>query len=89
MTKKDKYDDNPIWTKEDFKKAKRLHDLPESRQQKLRGLGKTPAAKEAVSIELSKDVVEALRATGNDWEKRADDVLREKFLNVSGAGKAA
>ena len=38
------------------------------------------AKKQAISIRLSPDVLEALRATGPGWQARADDALREKYL---------
>jgi uncharacterized protein (DUF4415 family) len=33
-----------------------------------------------VGIRLSPDVVEALRATGPNWQRRADDALRAAFV---------
>ena len=54
--------------------------LPESEQKTLlnirrRGPQKAPR-KIPISIRLSSDVAEGLRATGNGWQVRADEVLR-------------
>jgi uncharacterized protein (DUF4415 family) len=40
-----------------------------------RGAQKAPR-KEPISIRLSPDVVQGLRATGKGWQRRADQVLR-------------
>ena len=74
--------DNPEWTKEDFARSIRFKDLPESLQRTLskgkRGPQKAPT-KVLVSMRLSRDVVQALRATGDGWQVRADEALRQKF----------
>jgi uncharacterized protein (DUF4415 family) len=54
--------------------------LPKAEQRMLlnlrrRGPQKTPR-KVPVSIRLSPDVAEGLRATGNGWQVRADEALR-------------
>lgn len=71
--------DNPEWTKEDFSRSIRFKDLPESLQRTLskgkRGPQKAPT-KVLVSMRLSRDVVEGLRATGAGWQVRADEALR-------------
>ncbi|MCL2831083.1 MAG: BrnA antitoxin family protein [Betaproteobacteria bacterium] len=72
-------DDNPEWTEEDFKKAIRFSDLPESLQAKLRrGRGPNRApTKEQISIRLSSETVQYFRATGEGWQTRIDEALRE------------
>ena len=71
--------DNPEWTKADFARAIRFKDLPEGLQRTLskpkRGPQKAPT-KVLVSMRLSRDVVEGLRATGAGWQVRADEALR-------------
>jgi uncharacterized protein (DUF4415 family) len=73
--------DNPEWTSERMKRAVPLSGLPADVQrvirgvQARRGLQKAPK-KVPVSIRLSADVVEGLRATGDGWQGRADEVLR-------------
>jgi uncharacterized protein (DUF4415 family) len=87
-------EDNPEWTKEDFANAMRFEDLPASLQRTLskpkRGPQKAPT-KMLVSMRLSRDVVQGLRATGAGWQVRADDALRNwvKRHAKSGKGSAA
>jgi uncharacterized protein (DUF4415 family) len=74
--------DNPEWTAEKFARSTKFKDLPESLQRTLakprRGPQKAPT-KVLVSMRLSRDVVDALRATGDGWQVRADEALRQRF----------
>jgi len=67
-------------TAEDFKRAVPFSALPEAEQQMLasrkRGPQKAPT-KELISIRLSRDVVERLRASGPGWQSRVDTMLRK------------
>ena len=67
-------------TSEDFKHAVPFSQLPLSLQKKLssrkRGPQKAPT-KELISIRLSRDVVERLRASGPGWQSRVDTLLRK------------
>ena len=64
----------------DFAQAVPLSALPKAERQVLRSLGKRGPQKAPrkvpISIRLSPDVAEGLRATGNGWQGRADEVLR-------------
>lgn len=67
-------------TAEEVALFKPFSALPETEQKTLlklrtRGPQKTPR-KVPVSIRLSPDVAEGLRATGNGWQGRADEALR-------------
>jgi uncharacterized protein (DUF4415 family) len=67
-------------TAEDVALVKPFSALPEAEQKMLlkirrRGPQKAPR-KVPVSIRLSPDVAEGLRATGNGWQGRADEALR-------------
>ena len=70
---------NPEWTKEDFAKARPFAevfpDLAESIR-RARGPQKAPT-KVAVSIRLSRDVVEKFKAGGPGWQSRMDRALRK------------
>ena len=60
--------------------------LPQSEQKMLLKLGKrgpqkTPK-KVPISIRLSPDVAEGLRATGNGWQGRADEALRSWLVEI-------
>jgi uncharacterized protein (DUF4415 family) len=66
---------------------KPFSSLPESEQQVLRsirrrGPQKMPK-KVPVSIRLSVDVAEGLRATGEGWQTRADEALRSWLAKAS------
>jgi uncharacterized protein (DUF4415 family) len=67
-------------TAEDVSLFKPFSALPESEQNvllKLRRRGPQKAPRKVpVSIRLSPDVAEGLRATGNGWQSRADEALR-------------
>lgn len=45
---------------------------------------KAAGVKQTVSIELDADLVERLRATGTDWQARANDALRA-WVDAGGA----
>jgi len=67
-------------TAEDVARFKPFSALPASEQKVLlklrkRGPQKSPR-KVPISIRLSPDVAEGLRATGNGWQGRADEALR-------------
>lgn len=70
------------WTKKDFDSAVPFSQLPESLQTKLRSLKKPRGpqkapTKEVVTIRLSRNVVERLRASGPGWQTRVDTALRQ------------
>ena len=63
----------------DFARAGRLSDLPGGLQVKLRrgrGPQKAPT-KELISLRVSPDVLTRFRATGDGWQTRMDEALRE------------
>jgi len=61
----------------EFKPA--AETLPPSLMKKLgvRGRPKAAVTKERISIRLSREVVETFRATGEGWQTRMDEALRE------------
>jgi uncharacterized protein (DUF4415 family) len=69
--------DNPEWTRKDFAGAVPIGGLPAGLQRVLRKRGPQKAPKKVpISIRISPDVAEALRATGTGWQRRADEALR-------------
>jgi uncharacterized protein (DUF4415 family) len=59
---------------------KPFSSLPEGLQRKLKGLkrgAQKAPTKELISIRLSPNVVQGLRATGRGWQGRADNALAE------------
>lgn len=71
-------------TAQDAAEALPFSALPLAEQKMLIGLrkrGPQKAPKKVpISIRLSPDVAEGLRATGDGWQVRADDVLRTWLL---------
>ena len=72
---------------EDVARFKPFSALPVAEQRVLlklrkRGPQKTPK-KVPISIRLSPDVAEGLRATGNGWQSRADEALRSWLADQS------
>ena len=72
-------------TAEDVALFKPFSALPKDEQRVLlsvrkRGPQKAPK-KVPVSIRLSPEVVDGLRATGNGWQRRADEVLKSWLEN--------
>lgn len=80
--------DNPEWTKEDFKRARPAKEaLPKIFGEKMaaellkgkpgrRGPQKLPT-KESVTVRYSREVLEYFRSTGNGWQSRMDEALKE------------
>jgi uncharacterized protein (DUF4415 family) len=78
-------EDNPEWTEEDFKRAIPIDEAPPDLQAmilaafpntKLRGPQKAPT-KVPVSLRLSREVVDHYKATGDGWQTRIDDALKD------------
>ena len=65
---------------EDVALFKPFSTLPEAEQKVLKNLRRRgpqrAPRKVPISIRLSPDVAAGLRATGNGWQRRADEVLR-------------
>ena len=74
-------EDNPELTAEDWAQMRPASELPPEilaafPKTKLRGPQKAPT-KVAVSLRLSRDVVDYYRASGEGWQTRIDEALRE------------
>jgi uncharacterized protein (DUF4415 family) len=70
--------DNPQWTAEDFKRAKPFAEVFPDLAASRRGRGpqKEPT-KVAVSLRLSREVVERFKADGPGWQTRMDEALKK------------
>ena len=81
------FDDSPELTEIDFARAKTAEELwgPEYKDFLVRKPGRPPLSpetrKKPVGIRLSPDVLDALKATGPNWQRRADEALRAAFVN--------
>ncbi|GGC66845.1 hypothetical protein GCM10011504_51030 [Siccirubricoccus deserti] len=77
--------DNPEWTDADFAAARPAVEVVPAvvaaHARRKRGPQKAPT-KLLVSIRLDRDVVDRLRATGDGWQSRANDLLRQALLDT-------
>ena len=70
--------DNPKWTKDDFKAAKKFAEVfPDLTATMRRGRGpnKIPT-KKLVSLRLSQNVVDHFKSMGPGWQTRIDETLQ-------------
>jgi uncharacterized protein (DUF4415 family) len=83
--------DNPELTDEELAKLRPAREVSpaeffealEKRRQGQRGPQKAPT-KVAVSIRLSRDVVDAFKAKGPGWQSRIDETLRASLRKKAG-----
>jgi uncharacterized protein (DUF4415 family) len=87
-------DDNPEWTEEMFARARPASEVhgPELAVAMVRKRGRPALAPEArkqqVTLRLSPEVIEALKATGAGWQTRAEEALR-RALGIRAAKESA
>jgi len=70
-------DENPEWTKEDFANAMTFSQLPASLQSTLAELKKPSENFESATIKFDRDVLDAFRKTGADWQNQINHVLKQ------------
>jgi uncharacterized protein (DUF4415 family) len=70
--------DNPEWTAQDFRRAKPFAQAFPALAESRRGRGpqKEPT-KVAVSLRLTREVVERFKADGPGWQTRMDEALKK------------
>jgi uncharacterized protein (DUF4415 family) len=68
---------NPEWTEEDFAQVKKFSDLPVEHQRILKDIMEENAARKKVSISLPREIVEKMQATGEGWELRIEEAVRQ------------
>lgn len=69
-------DENPEWTKEDFRTAMSFSELQAEVKRRFRGPQKKPT-KVPTTVRLDADVLNALRAMGKGWQTRLNEQTRE------------
>jgi uncharacterized protein (DUF4415 family) len=70
--------DNPEWTAQDFQRAKRFTEAFPALMESRRGRGPQAApTKVAVSLRLTREVVEHFKAGGPGWQTRIDKALKK------------
>ena len=77
--------DNPVWTKDDVKKAKPFSEVfPEFAASIRRGRGRNKApTKNLVSIRLSPEVLDHFKSQGPGWQTKIDETLRKAVKRKS------
>jgi len=70
-------EDNPEWIAEDMEQAKKFSELPEEHQRVLKAIMEENAAKKKVAVPLSREVVEKMQSTGEGWELRVEEAVRQ------------
>ena len=73
----------PELTEEDFAQVKRFSDLPVEHQRILKGIMEENAARKKVSVSLPQEVVEKMQATGEGWELRIEEAVRQWLAKQS------
>jgi uncharacterized protein (DUF4415 family) len=70
--------DNPEWTAEDFQRAKPFTKMfpALAKSRPVRGPQRKPT-KVAVSLRLTREVVERFKAGGPGWQRRIDEALKK------------
>ncbi len=67
-------------TKEDFKTFRPFSELPQELQEKLLAINRGPvtfrAVEDTVTVPLPKSTAMRLEETGDGWERRVDEILR-------------
>ena len=70
--------DNPEWTARDFRRAKPFAEVFPALAESRRGRGpQRKPTKVAVSLRLTREVVERFKADGPGWQTRIDQALRK------------
>jgi uncharacterized protein (DUF4415 family) len=70
--------DNPEWTAEDFERAKPFAEALPALAQSRRGRGpQREPTKVAISLRLTRQVVERFKADGPGWQTRMDEALKK------------
>lgn len=71
--------DAPEWSREDFKRATRLSDMPSEFQRAIRrarGPQKAPR-KVQVAVRYDADIIDAFKSEGPGWQTRMNNALRD------------
>jgi len=81
------HDENPEWTEDDFARAQPASELPPEvlaafPRTRARGPQRAPT-KRAVSLRLSREVVDHFKAAGPGWQTRIDEVLKKAIASKS------
>ncbi len=81
-------DENPLWTKGDFAKARPLDEILVEHGYPPIGRPKSANPKQAVNLRLDPEIVEHFKAGGKGWQTRINTVLKD-FVAAETAPKRA
>ena len=85
MNNKLPHEDNPEWTRQDFKKARPASEVVgvKAASTLVRKGGRPPKPveqrKRQITMRFAPDLLDAMRATGPGWQVRAEEALRRAF----------
>uniref|UniRef100_A0A7V5CTN0 BrnA antitoxin family protein n=1 Tax=Acidobacterium capsulatum TaxID=33075 RepID=A0A7V5CTN0_9BACT len=74
---------------DDFRQAKSFSSLPLSLQRKLTARKSSPAERKQVSVPLSEDVLKKIQSTGEGWELRIEEAVRQWLARQEKRRRAA
>jgi uncharacterized protein (DUF4415 family) len=77
-------DENPLWTKEDFARARPLNDILAERGLPLIGRPKAVVTKTPVNLRLDPEIVAYFKADGDGWQTRINAVLGDYVKAANG-----
>ena len=85
------FDENPIWTKEDFARARPATEVlgKKAAAALVRKPGRPvgyikPNAKQLISLRLDKDIIAKFKAGGPGWQSRMNEALRKAAEKAAG-----
>ncbi len=70
-------EENPEWTVEDFNNAVPFSALPQTLQTTLRTLPTQKNTQISTTIRLDREVIDAFRANGKDWQNSINEILKD------------
>jgi uncharacterized protein (DUF4415 family) len=68
-------DESPMWTEEDFAKARPLNEVLAEHGFPPIGRPKADVTKQAVSLRLDREIIAHFKAGGAGWQTRINEVL--------------
>jgi uncharacterized protein (DUF4415 family) len=74
---------------EDFQHAKPFSAMPASLQHKLKTRKTAPVQRKQVSVPLSEDLLHKMQSTGEGWELRVEEALRQWLTRYEKRRRAA
>lgn len=80
-------DESPMWTEEDFAKARPLNEVLAEHGFPAIGRPKAEITKQAVSLRLDPEIVAHFKAGGAGWQTRINEVLGKHVKAANAAAR--